>query len=163
MHAPLRRPAALYGSIFRKTVPMSTPAAAEMTKLLENIYRSRQHCAGQRAEAALRHDGDRHLGGHRGGGHQAVRLPGVLSRPRRGRSLHPGRSVLSELEGAAVRLPGEVHRAGRRGQRVHAAVRCADRQRERWSARALRFAEPSVLVLGVAYKRDVDDLRESPA
>ncbi len=30
---------ALYGSVFRKTVPMSTPAAAEMTKLLENIYR----------------------------------------------------------------------------------------------------------------------------
>ena len=30
---------ALYGSIFNRTVPVSTPAAAEMTKLLENIYR----------------------------------------------------------------------------------------------------------------------------
>ena len=30
---------ALYGSVFRRTVPMSSPAAAEMTKLLENIYR----------------------------------------------------------------------------------------------------------------------------
>src|SRR5690348_7591520 len=30
---------ALYGSIFARTVPVSTPAAAEMTKLLENIYR----------------------------------------------------------------------------------------------------------------------------
>ena len=29
----------LYGSIFRRTVPVSSPAAAEMTKLLENIYR----------------------------------------------------------------------------------------------------------------------------
>ncbi|HEX2331101.1 MAG TPA: nucleotide sugar dehydrogenase, partial [Candidatus Angelobacter sp.] len=29
----------LYGSIFHRTVPVSTPAAAEMTKLLENIYR----------------------------------------------------------------------------------------------------------------------------
>src|SRR5215469_126628 len=29
----------LYGSIFRHTVPVSTPATAEMTKLLENIYR----------------------------------------------------------------------------------------------------------------------------
>ena len=29
----------LYGSIFNRTVPVSTPAAAEMTKLLENIYR----------------------------------------------------------------------------------------------------------------------------
>ncbi|MGC2248767.1 MAG: nucleotide sugar dehydrogenase, partial [Terriglobales bacterium] len=31
--------AALYGSIFSRTVPVSSPAAAEMTKLLENIYR----------------------------------------------------------------------------------------------------------------------------
>ena len=31
---------ALYGAIFTRTIPMSTPAAAEMTKLLENIYRS---------------------------------------------------------------------------------------------------------------------------
>ena len=31
--------AALYGSIFTRTVPVSSPAAAEMTKLLENIYR----------------------------------------------------------------------------------------------------------------------------
>ncbi|HEY1963490.1 MAG TPA: nucleotide sugar dehydrogenase, partial [Acidobacteriaceae bacterium] len=31
---------ALYGSIFNRTVPVSKPAVAEMTKLLENIYRS---------------------------------------------------------------------------------------------------------------------------
>src|SRR6185312_14651971 len=30
---------AMYNSIFRKVVPVSSPAAAEMTKLLENIYR----------------------------------------------------------------------------------------------------------------------------
>src|SRR5205085_1388866 len=30
---------ALYGAIFNRTVPVSTPAAAEMSKLLENIYR----------------------------------------------------------------------------------------------------------------------------
>src|SRR5207237_655113 len=31
--------AALYNSIFNRVVPVSSPAAAEMTKLLENIYR----------------------------------------------------------------------------------------------------------------------------
>ena len=31
---------ALYGAVFTRTIAMSTPAAAEMTKLLENIYRS---------------------------------------------------------------------------------------------------------------------------
>src|ERR1700723_2572732 len=30
---------ALYGAIFNRTVPVSSPAVAEMTKLLENIYR----------------------------------------------------------------------------------------------------------------------------
>ena len=30
---------AMYGSIFRRVVPVSSPAVAEMTKLLENIYR----------------------------------------------------------------------------------------------------------------------------
>jgi UDP-N-acetyl-D-glucosamine dehydrogenase len=30
---------ALYGSIFARTIPVSSPAVAEMTKLLENIYR----------------------------------------------------------------------------------------------------------------------------
>ncbi len=30
---------AMYGAIFARTVPVSSPAAAEMTKLLENIYR----------------------------------------------------------------------------------------------------------------------------
>ena len=32
--------AGYYGSIFRRVVPVSTPSAAEMTKLLENIYRA---------------------------------------------------------------------------------------------------------------------------
>src|SRR5436853_3191344 len=31
--------AALYGAIFNRVVPVSSPSAAEMTKLLENIYR----------------------------------------------------------------------------------------------------------------------------
>jgi UDP-N-acetyl-D-glucosamine dehydrogenase len=31
--------ASLYGAIFNRTVPVSSPAVAEMTKLLENIYR----------------------------------------------------------------------------------------------------------------------------
>src|SRR5437764_5726655 len=31
--------AAMYGAIFNRTVPVSSPAVAEMTKLLENIYR----------------------------------------------------------------------------------------------------------------------------
>jgi len=30
---------AMYGSIFKRVIPVSSPSVAEMTKLLENIYR----------------------------------------------------------------------------------------------------------------------------
>ena len=41
-----------------------------------------QHRPGQRVEDRVRGDGHRHLGGHRGGQDQAVRLYAVLPRPR---------------------------------------------------------------------------------
>jgi len=44
---------ALYGSIFQRTVPVSSPAAAEMTKLLEKYLSLCKHRSGQRVEAAL--------------------------------------------------------------------------------------------------------------
>ena len=56
-----------------------------------------QHRAGQRAEAGLRPDGDRRLGGDRRGEDQAVRVPGLLPRPRPRGALHPDRPVLSRL------------------------------------------------------------------
>ncbi len=74
----------------------------------------RQHRAGQRTQAALHEDGHRHPRGDRRGQNQALRLPGLLSRPRPGRPLHSHRSLLSLLEGPAVRLPHPLHRAGRR-------------------------------------------------
>ena len=46
----------------------------------------REHRPGQRAEGPLRPDGHRRLGGDRRGQDQAVRLPGVLPRPRPGRA-----------------------------------------------------------------------------
>src|SRR5277367_3896278 len=37
--AALQLASAMYGSIFRRVIPVSSPSVAEMTKLLENIYR----------------------------------------------------------------------------------------------------------------------------
>ena len=73
---------ALYGSIFNRTVPVSSPAAAEMTKLLENIYRCVNIALVNELKTALPAHGHRHLGSHRRRFDQAVRIPSVLSRPR---------------------------------------------------------------------------------
>ena len=99
-----------------EVVPVSTLEVAELTKLLENIFRLGQHRARQRDRDALRPDGHRHLGGRRGGRHQALRLHVLQARPRHGRPLPAGRPVLPLVEGARVRLEDRVHRAGGRDQ-----------------------------------------------
>jgi poly-beta-1,6-N-acetyl-D-glucosamine synthase len=81
------------------------------------------------------------------------------ARPRR--PLHPDRSVLPVVEGQAERLRGALHRAGRPHQR-----RCRTTwwtRSPRRSTRSARRSTARMLVAGVAYKRDIDDMRESPA
>ena len=85
----------------------------------------REHRAHERAAAGLRAHGHQHLGGRRRGQDQAVRLHAVLPGPRPRRALHPDRPVLPLVEGARVRLPHRVHRAGRQDQRGHAVLRRA--------------------------------------
>ncbi len=82
-----------------------------------------QHRPGQRVEDALHADRHRRLGGDRRRPHQALRIPGLLSRPRFGRALHSHRPVLSHLAGPAERHDDPLHRTGRRDQHRHAGVR----------------------------------------
>ena len=108
------------------TVPMSSPAAAEMTKLLENIYRCVNIAlVNEMKQLCLRMGIDIweviDAAATKPFGFQAF-YPG----PGRGRALHSGRSVLPDLEGEAVRLRDAVHRAGGRGERVDAGVRGGD-------------------------------------
>ena len=98
----------------------------------------RQHRPGQRAEGALRPDGHRRLGGDRGGQDQAVRLPGVLSRARAGRALHPDRPVLPDLGRPQVRPDDALHRAGRRDQHGDARLRRRARSPTRSTTAASR-------------------------
>ena len=83
--------------------------------------------------------------------------------PGLGRALHPDRPVLPELAGPQARHDDAVHRAGRRDQHQHAAVRGRPGDRGAERARASRCKGSKVCVLGVAYKKDVDDPRESPS
>ena len=114
--------AALYGSAIDSVHRVSTPEAAELTKLLENIFRSvnialvnelAQLCDRMNIDIWEVVDA-------------AATKPFGFMRfepgPRPRRPLHPDRPVLPHLEGARVRLLDAVHRARRRGEPEHAVL-----------------------------------------
>ena len=153
---------ALYGTVFNKTVLMSSPAAAEMTKLLENIYRCvnialvnemKQLCQKMDIDiwevinaAATKPFGfQAFYPGPGVGGHCIPVDPFYLS-------------WKAEQYGFSTRfieLAGEVNES-----MPLYVVQTAARALER---KGILLSDARVLVLGVAYKRDVDDLRESPS
>jgi UDP-N-acetyl-D-glucosamine dehydrogenase len=154
--------AALYGSIFNRTVRVSTPAAAEMTKLLENIYRCvnialvnelKQLCLRmgidiwEVIEAASTKPFGFHpfYPGPGLGGHCIPIDPFYLS----------WKAKQFDFHTRFIELSGEVNTA--MPYHVVAAASAALNREKK----AVNGAK--VLVLGVSYKRDIDDLRESPA
>jgi len=154
--------AALYGTIFNRTVRVSTPAAAEMTKLLENIYRCvniamvnelKQLCLRmgidiwEVIEAASTKPFGFHpfYPGPGLGGHCIPIDPFYLS----------WKAKQFDFHTRFIELSGEVNTA--MPYHVVSAVGAALNQ----SKKAINGSK--VMVLGVSYKRDIDDLRESPA
>jgi len=154
---------ALYGAIFNRTVRVSSPAAAEMTKLLENIYR----CVNialvnelkllslrmgidiwEVIEAASTKPFGFHpfYPGPGLGGHCIPVDPFYLSWKAKEWDF---RTKFIELAGEInVNMPYHV---------IDSVGRAMNKQQKK----ALNGSK--VLVLGVAYKKDIDDLRESPA
>ena len=156
--------AALYGSAIDTLHLVSSPEAAELTKLLENIFRSVNIAlVNELAQLCDRMDIDVWEVDRRGGD-EAVRVHVVQAGPGARRPLHPDRPLLSHVEGARVRLLHRVHRARGEGQQVHAVLlplaRLAGAEPH---AAAARCRGSRILVLGVAYKPDIADMRESPA
>ncbi len=123
----------------------------------------RQHRAGQRDRAPVRAPGHRRVGSHRRRGDEAVRLHALLPGTGPRRALHPDRSVLPVVEGASVsgfearfiELAGEIN--GHMPE--HVVRRVVEALNEH--GRAVKGSR--ILVLGVAYKADIDDTRESPS
>jgi UDP-N-acetyl-D-glucosamine dehydrogenase len=154
--------AALYGSIFRRTVPVSSPAAAEMTKLLENIYRCVNIAlVNELKMLCLRMDlniweiidaaATKPFGFHPFypgpglGGHCIPVDPFYLS----------WKAKEFDFRTRFIELAGEINVA--MPYNVIASTISALNRRKK----AINGSK--VLVLGVAYKKDIDDLRESPA
>ncbi len=153
---------AVYNAIFNRVVPVSSPAVAEMTKLLENIYRCvnialvnelKMLCLRMGIDIweVIRAASTKPFGfqpfypGPGLGGHCIPVDPFYLSWKAKEWDFHT----------RFIELAGEINSA--MPYNVVDAVTAALNQHKK----ALNGSK--VLVMGVAYKRDIDDLRESPA
>ncbi|MGA2920781.1 MAG: nucleotide sugar dehydrogenase [Candidatus Sulfotelmatobacter sp.] len=153
---------ALYGSIFHRTVPVSSPAVAEMTKLLENIYRCvnialvnelKMLCLrmGLDIWEVIEAASTKPFGFHPFypgpglGGHCIPVDPFYLS----------WKAKEWDFRTRFIELAGEINT--NMPYHVLASIGGALNQHKK-SVNGAR-----VLILGVAYKKDIDDLRESPA
>ncbi len=160
--AALDLASAVYASIFNRTVPVSSPATAEMTKLLENIYRCVNIAlVNELKQLCMRMDIDifevidaaktKPFGfqafypGPGLGGHCIPIDPFYLSWKAKEFDFHT----------RFIELAGEVNLA--------MSYFVVENTIEALSQRGKAFHGSRVLVLGLAYKRDIDDLRESPS
>ena len=153
---------ALYGAIFNRTVPVSSPAAAEMTKLLENIYRCVNIALVNELKLLCLRMGidiwevigaasTKPFGFHPFypgpglGGHCIPVDPFYLS----------WKAKEWDFRTRFIELAGEINT--NMPYHVLSSVAGALNRHKK----AINGAR--LLVLGVAYKKDIDDLRESPA
>ena len=153
---------AVYGSVFNRIVPVSSPAAAEMTKLLENIYRCvnialvnelKQLCMRMGIDifevieaAKTKPFGFQAFYPGPGlGGHCIPIDPFYLSWKAKEFDFHT----------RFIELAGEVNTA--------MPYFVVENIVEALSQRRKSLFGSKVLVLGLAYKRNIDDLRESPS
>jgi UDP-N-acetyl-D-glucosamine dehydrogenase len=153
---------ALYGCIFHRTVLVSSTTVAEMTKLLENIYRCvnialvnelKMLCLRMGidiweviAAAATKPFGFHPFYPGPGlGGHCIPVDPFYLS----------WKATQYDFSTRFIQLAGEINMA--------MPYHMVDFVAEALNARCKALKGAKVLILGVSYKKDIDDLRESPA
>ena len=153
---------AVYETIFNRTVPVSSPAAAEMTKLLENIYRCvnialvnelKQLCMrmGINVFEVINAASTKPFGFHAFypgpglGGHCIPIDPFYLS----------WKAKQFDFHTRFIELAGQVNL----GMPYFVVENIIEALNQRGKA----LSGSRVLVLGLAYKRDIDDLRESPS
>ena len=154
--------ALLYGSIFNRTVPVSTPAAAEMTKLLENIYR----CVNIALVNELK------LLCLRMGINLWEVIEAAKTKPFGFQAFYPGpglgghcipidpfylswKAKQFDFQTRFIELAGEVN--------ISMPYHAVEAVAEALNTQKKAVNGSKVLVLGLSYKKDVDDLRESPA
>jgi UDP-N-acetyl-D-glucosamine dehydrogenase len=153
---------AMYGAIFRRVVPVTSPSVAEMTKLLENIYRCVNIAlVNELKQLCMRMGIDIH-----------EVIDAAKTKPFGFQAFYPGpglgghcipidpfylswKAKQFDFRTRFIELAGEVNTAMPYFVLDQIA---AGLNQQRKSVNGSK-----VLVLGVAYKRDIDDLRESPS
>ena len=154
--------AAFYGTIFRRVVPVSSPSVAEMTKLLENIYRCVNIAlVNELKQLCMRMGIDIH-----------EVIDAAKTKPFGFQAFYPGPGLgghcipidpfyLSwkarqfDFRTRFIELAGEVNTAMPYFVLEQIAAGLNEHSKSMKGSK--------VLVLGVAYKKDIDDLRESPS
>jgi UDP-N-acetyl-D-glucosamine dehydrogenase len=152
----------LYQSIFRRVVPVSTPSVAEMTKLLENIYRCVNIAlVNELKQLCIKMGIDIH-----------EVIDAAKTKPFGFQAFYPGPGLgghcipidpfyLSwkakefDFRTRFIELAGEVNTA--------MPYFVLDQTTAALNEQRKSLKGSKVLVLGLAYKRDIDDLRESPS
>ncbi len=160
--AAARLAGALYGSIFRRVVPVSSPSAAEMTKLLENIYRCVNIAlVNELKQLCMRMGIDIH-----------EVIDAAKTKPFGFQAFYPGpglgghcipidpfylswKAKQFDFRTRFIELAGEVN--------IAMPYFVIDQLAEGLNRHRKSINGSRVLVLGLAYKRDIDDLRESPS
>jgi len=154
--------ATLYGQVIQKVVPVSTPRAAELTKLLENIYRS--------VNIALVNE-LKMLADRMGIDIWEV-IEAASTKPFGFSPFYPGPGMgghcipidpfyLSwkareyDFTTKFIQLAGEIN--------VSIPYYVVSKTVDALNQKNKSIKGAKVLILGVAYKKDVDDARESPA
>jgi UDP-N-acetyl-D-glucosamine dehydrogenase len=153
---------ALYGRVMDTVVPVSSPEAAEMSKLLENTFRAINIAlVNEMAQASDRLGVDiwevidaaatkpfgfmKFIPGPGIGGHCIPLDPHYLAWKMR--TLH--------YKTRMIDLAGEIN-----GEMPYFVV---DKVQDALNVHRKALSGAYILVLGVAYKKDIDDVRESPA
>jgi UDP-N-acetyl-D-glucosamine dehydrogenase len=154
--------AAMYGAIFRKVVPVSSPSVAEMTKLLENIYRCVNIAlVNELKQLCMRMGIDIH-----------EVIDAAKTKPFGFQAFYPGpglgghcipidpfylswKAKQFDFRTRFIELAGEVNTA--------MPYFVLDQIAAGLNEHAKSIKGSKILVLGLAYKRDLDDLRESPS
>jgi UDP-N-acetyl-D-glucosamine dehydrogenase len=154
--------AAMYGAIFRRVVPVSSPSVAEMTKLLENIYRCVNIAlVNELKQLCMRMEIDIH-----------EVIDAAKTKPFGFQAFYPGpglgghcipidpfylswKAKQFDFRTRFIELAGEVNTA--------MPYFVIDQIANGLNNHAKAIKGSKILVLGLAYKRDIDDLRESPS